>query len=398
MQFEIVYVGNLYFPPMRVLYVWHGAVEKEYRRIFSEFVRKGVDLTVITAKRWFEASKFQSFELSETDRGYKIYPLATVFTNHIRAFFYLNVLRIIRELVKQKFDIVYIKEEPYSTASFMLVVLTKIFSPKSKIIVESDENILKRHPFPFSIFERFLLNHINALCVVPTEGIELYRKKGFEGMIFKVSYFVNVENFFKVDKSEVLKKIPELDFDGLKVGFVGRVSEEKGVDTVIEAIRHLKGKGKDKIMFFIVGKESVEYSNFLRSKIKEYSLENEVKFLGQFGYDKLLYFYNGIDCLVLPSRTKSWWKEQFGRVIVECMACGTPVVGSDSGEIPVVIDNPELTFKEDDYVALANILERFYDGVFRKEEFSNLLIEESKKYSVEEVAKNKIEIFERILQ
>jgi glycosyltransferase involved in cell wall biosynthesis len=109
-------------------------------------------------------------------------------------------------------------------------------------------------------------------------------------------------------------------------------------------------------------------------------------------------FEYGIDCLVLPSRTKSWLKEQFGRVIVESMACGTPVIGSDSGEIPIVIDNPELTFKEDDYIVLANILEKFYDGVLEKDKLSDSLMEKSRKYTVEEVVKNKVEIFKKTLQ
>jgi L-malate glycosyltransferase len=41
--------------------------------------------------------------------------------------------------------------------------------------------------------------------------------------------------------------------------------------------------------------------------------------------------------MVLPSETRSNWTEQFGRVLVEAMACGTPVLGSDSGEIPKII-------------------------------------------------------------
>lgn len=46
-------------------------------------------------------------------------------------------------------------------------------------------------------------------------------------------------------------------------------------------------------------------------------------------------FFASIDVLVLPSRTTATWKEQFGRVLVEAMACQTPVIGSDSGEIPM---------------------------------------------------------------
>jgi glycosyltransferase involved in cell wall biosynthesis len=44
-----------------------------------------------------------------------------------------------------------------------------------------------------------------------------------------------------------------------------------------------------------------------------------------------------MDVLVLPSRTTRDWAEQFGRVLVEALSCGVPVVGSDSGEIPWVV-------------------------------------------------------------
>jgi len=54
-----------------------------------------------------------------------------------------------------------------------------------------------------------------------------------------------------------------------------------------------------------------------------------------------------LDALVLPSRTRPNWKEQFGRVLVEAMACGVPVIGSDSGEIPHVIGDAGLIFPEE---------------------------------------------------
>jgi glycosyltransferase involved in cell wall biosynthesis len=58
-------------------------------------------------------------------------------------------------------------------------------------------------------------------------------------------------------------------------------------------------------------------------------------------------YYHQLDTLVVPSRTRPNWKEQFGRVLVEAMACGVPVVGSDSGEIPHVIGDAGLIFPED---------------------------------------------------
>ena len=64
---------------------------------------------------------------------------------------------------------------------------------------------------------------------------------------------------------------------------------------------------------------------------------------------------------MLPSRAMPNWQEQFGRVLIEAMACAVPVVGSDSGEIPNVIGDAGLVFPEDDVEALAQQLQRLSD-------------------------------------
>jgi hypothetical protein len=75
-----------------------------------------------------------------------------------------------------------------------------------------------------------------------------------------------------------------------------------------------------------------------------------------------------IDMLVVPSLTRSNWKEQFGRVIVEAMACEVPVIGSDSGEIPNVIGDAGVIVPEDDPETLAlRIWELMEDRVRRLE-------------------------------
>ena len=61
---------------------------------------------------------------------------------------------------------------------------------------------------------------------------------------------------------------------------------------------------------------------------------------------------NALDVLVLPSRSRRGWVEQFGRVLVEAMACGVAVVGTESGEIPAVIGDAGLTFPENDVAGL----------------------------------------------
>jgi len=65
-----------------------------------------------------------------------------------------------------------------------------------------------------------------------------------------------------------------------------------------------------------------------------------------------------LDALALPSHTTRGWKEQFGRVLIEAMSCGVPVIGSSSGEIPNVIGDAGLIYPEGDVRALAATIGR----------------------------------------
>jgi len=77
---------------------------------------------------------------------------------------------------------------------------------------------------------------------------------------------------------------------------------------------------------------------------------SSVKVVDGLSHDEMPAGYAQLDVLVLPSRTTDTWKEQFGRVIIEALWCEVPVVGSDSGEIPWLINltGGGLTYSEGD--------------------------------------------------
>ena len=93
-----------------------------------------------------------------------------------------------------------------------------------------------------------------------------------------------------------------------------------------------------------------------------------VQFLGRRGSGDMAAFYQGLDVFVLPSRTQPNWMEQFGRVLVEAMACGVPVIGARSGEIPHVIGDAGLIVPEEDSDALrAGLLQLMQDDELRRD-------------------------------
>ena len=112
----------------------------------------------------------------------------------------------------------------------------------------------------------------------------------------------------------------------------------------------------------------------------------------------LPHYFSGLDVLVLPSLTRPNWKEQFGRVLIEAMACDVITVGARCGAIPEVIGNAGLTFAEGDVNELRAQLQRLIDDVALREELRSMgrqrVVEN---YTQEAVAKNTVNVYREIL-
>jgi len=115
--------------------------------------------------------------------------------------------------------------------------------------------------------------------------------------------------------------------------YVGRIVELKRITLAIEAINKLVTNGLPNAHLNIIGPESSEsYTAFLKQLIIELSLERNVSFLGQKEHLELIPFFQKTDLLTLPSKSES-----FGMVMIEAMACGTPVAAIDCPGGPVDI-------------------------------------------------------------
>jgi len=136
--------------------------------------------------------------------------------------------------------------------------------------------------------------------------------------------------------------------DRFVVGYAGRLVAEKGLRTLAEATRSLPDTE-----LLIAGSGSIE---------AELARQPHVMLLGALQRRDMDRFWQSIDLLALPSLTTPRWAEQFGRVLVEAMGRGVPVVGSSSGAIPEVIGDAGLIFPEGNAPALAVAIQRIRDS------------------------------------
>jgi glycosyltransferase involved in cell wall biosynthesis len=111
--------------------------------------------------------------------------------------------------------------------------------------------------------------------------------------------------------------------------YVGRLGARKGLDL---ALRALHEADNEDIEFVIAG--TGRHNESLRDSVQQLDIDEQVQFLGYVPEEELPVLYSSADVFVLPSRY-----EGFGLVLLEAMACGTPVIGADAGGIPTVIQN-----------------------------------------------------------
>jgi glycosyltransferase involved in cell wall biosynthesis len=139
------------------------------------------------------------------------------------------------------------------------------------------------------------------------------------------------------------------------IGYAGRLVPEKGVQTLVEATRLMP-----QTEVLVAGEGP------LGAGLRD---EPHVRMLGWVPRTEMAGFWSQIDVMVLPSLTDGKkWVEQFGRVLVEAMAAGVPVIGSSAGRIPDTVGDAGLIFPEGDAEALCAMLNSLRLNPVRREE------------------------------
>ncbi len=324
---------------MRVLMVSKACVVGMYQRKLEELAAfADVELSVVVPPYWRDRDRVVHLEKAYTT-GYTLHVLPIVFNGHFHIHFYRGLNGLFRQL---RPHILHIDEEAYNLAAFQAMRLATRHGAQALFFTW--QNLLRRYPYPFSFFEHYNFEHAASAIAGNQEAQGVLRRKGYKGLI-------HVLPQFGVDP-ELYRRQPVPSEGQFVIGYVGRMVEEKGVHLLLQAAAALEGEWALRLI------GDGPHLSALRALSTELGIEQRVRFESWKPSAEMPYHLSSLDVLILPSLTRRNWKEQFGRVLVEAMACEVPVVGSSSGEIPFVIGDAGLVFPEGDAVALRDTLAR----------------------------------------
>ena len=320
---------------MRVLMLSKACLVGAYQTKLEEIARhEAVELLVIVPPVWLDSAGPVTLERSHTE-GYRLLADPIRFNGHFHLHYYP---RLKQRLADFQPDIVHIDEEPYNLATWLAMKQAKAMGAKTLFFTW--QNLERRYPFPFSYLEKQVLAGVDAAIMGNQEAVAVWQSKGYDG-----SYSVIPQ--FGVDPAAFQPPVRRDPGRSFVIGSANRrLVPGKGIDVLLRAVAELAG-----IWQLHIAGEGPERPS-LQNLAHELKIANRVHFDGPIPSGQMAAYLQQLDVMVLSSRTMPNWKEQFGRVLVEAMACEVAVVGSDSGEIPHVIGDAGLVFPEDDVAAL----------------------------------------------
>lgn len=326
---------------MRVLYISKALVVATYQRKLEEIAKfPDVELRAIVPPFWREGDYRHTLD-SRYTAGYELVAEHMRFNGHFHLHYYPGLQR---HLVEWQPDVVHVDEEPYNFATAHAIWHARRVGAKA--IFFAWQNIHRLYPPPFYFFELYSLLKSHAAQAGSRQAQEVLRQKRYSSPSAVFPQFgVDAALFAPATDAGAADKV-------FRIGYVGRLVRAKGVHVLLDAAARLAFP----FSLQLIGTGPAEPN--LRYLAKSLGIEDKVEFSGQVASDAMPNHYRQLDVCVLPSLSMPNWKEQFGRVLIESMACRVPVVGSDSGEIPEIIgradpDRGGMTFPEGDAEALA---------------------------------------------
>lgn len=280
----------------------------------------GWDVTIVLPRSWHNEYGRQSARRSESFAG-GLEPLPVLLRGNIPLHIYRARLgQLFKRLAP---DAVYVHHEPYGLATaqaFRAALRARV----SAIGFYSAQNLEKRFPWPISTLESWVYRHADFAFPVSQRVEQVLRAKRYAGPSHVLPLTVE-------PKSAGAERRRDAG-DPIRVGYVGRLAAEKGIDTLLEAFSLLS----DLELRGVIAGDGPD-RGALERRARDLQIGDRVEWTGYVPHDRIGAIYRQLDLVVVPSRTVPNWTEQFGRVVIEALSAGVAVVTSDSGELPNLI-------------------------------------------------------------
>lgn len=339
--------------PVRVLMLSKACIVGQYQSKLEELAKQSdLELFVVVPPYWRDERGITRLELTHT-RGYSLNITPMSFNGNFHLHYYPLLLPLLKS---SQPHIVHIDEEPYNYATFHAMRAAQKVGASTLFFTW--QNIQRKYPPPFSFFERYAYDRSLYAIAGNQAAADILQAKHFCAPIATIPQF-------GVDPTEFapLPLAGKMNDGTFHIGFAGgRLVEEKGVQVLLNAVAGLLGNWQ----LHIIGEGP--YKSRLQSLARELEIEKQVIWEPRRASTAMATFYHAMDVIVLPSLTRKHWKEQFGRVLIEAMACEVPVIGSDSGEIPNVVGNAGMIFPEGNAIVLRTHLDALMRDKSRRAE------------------------------
>ena len=327
---------------MRVLYLSKALVVAEYRTKLAELSR-GAEVVAVVPDRWGA----QRVETADAEDGAVEFRRSLLHGHN-----HFHVYPGLGEVVDRvKPDLVHIDEEPYSLVTLQAARVCRRRGIPSLFFAW--QNLHKRLPPPFGILRRSVFRSVAGGIAGTPAAARVLEEGGYRRPLAVVPQFGVDADRFRPDPAARRRARERMGVaEGeLLVGFGGRLVPEKGVGLLVRAVAALPG-----VRLAVAG-DGPERAG-LAALARELGIAERVSFRGRVASTEMPGWLSALDALALPSLATRSWAEQFGRILVEAMACGVPVVASRSGEIPHVVGDAGVLVPEGDAAALRAALER----------------------------------------
>lgn len=372
-----------------------GGLESHTISLAKGIAKKGHLVYILTTNLQKSLSEI------ETASNLEIIPIKGTKPGIYDVKFFLNSASQLKKIIEEKnielvhsqgfasFGYIWVKSKPLVTTIHGTITSETVLSKKPNL-----KNIWRfRKRIAFIPCYLLLLYKSDAIIVDSnfTKKLLLSRYPWLTPKVYTVYLGIDTNRFFPGNKLAARQKL-QFREDVFLILCLGRVTEEKGYQTVIEAAQYL-----DVINAQIVICGEGPYKKTLEQKIKELNLFNvNVRLLDAIPDSQLPILYRAADVFIYPDLTAP----AFGLAVVEAMACGTPVIASFSGALPEIIVPEEsgLLFPPGDAKELSKLINYLAKDVSLREKIiKNAYKRVYDLFNYERMVKETLEVYDTVL-